>query len=150
LLNIPAEVIGGLNGQFHDEAKLSAIRQQQVEKFVGETEAKNKQYFEEENQKLDAWAEESMRALSQEISDLLSEIKALKKQARLVEGLEEKVAIQRQVKALEAKRNKKQMEYFQSQNNILEQQEKLLDEVAAKLKLSYNVEPVFLIRCELV
>ena len=111
---------------------------------------KNKQYLEEESQKLELWSDESMRALTQELNEMLSEIKSLKKQARLTESLEEKVSIQRQAKALETKRLKKQMEFFENQNKISEQQEKLLDEVASKLKLSEKVESIFMVRWELV
>jgi superfamily II DNA/RNA helicase len=150
LLNIPADIIGDVSGELPDQSLLASIRNNYIQQLIGETETKNKQYFEEESQKLDSWAEESLRALTQEISDLMAEIKALNKQARLVEPLQEKIALQRESKTLQAKRTKRQMEFFESQNKIAEQQETLLDEVASKLKLTHTQQPIFLIRWSLV
>lgn len=149
LLHIPAEIVIAQASEL-DTARLDEVRQSYVKRFVGETEIRNKQYFDEETQKLEAWADESMKALSHEIAELMNDIKVLRKQSRACEVLDEKLLIQKQIKALDSRRTKKQMEFFQSQTEIESKQEELLDEVSEKLKLSFKHDRIYLIRWELV
>lgn len=150
LLGIPAEIVE-LNCQYSPDAKiLKCLRDRCVGQFVSETETSNKNYLEEETEKLELWAEESLLVLTQEMDALLSEMKSSKKRARLAESLSERVELQRAAKSLEVKRTKKQMEFFEQQNKITEQHEGLLDAIAAKLEMKHEVRQIFLIRWELV
>jgi SNF2 family DNA or RNA helicase len=150
LLGIPSEV-AELNVKNAADAKtLKRLRDQYIAQFVSDTETSNKDYLEEETQKLELWSEESLRVLTEEMNSLLAEMKSSKKQARLAESLSDRVELQRAAKSLETKRTKKQMEFFEQQNKITEQHEKLLDAIAAKMELKHEVKPVFLIRWELV
>lgn len=150
LLGIPAEVVQSNVANAADTKVLKRLRDKYIAQFVSDTESNNKDYLEEETQKLELWAEESLRVLTQEMDNLLADMKSSKKQARLAESLSDRVELQRAAKTLETKRTKKQMEFFEQQNKITEQHEKLLDAIAAKMDLKNEVKPVFTIRWELV
>lgn len=150
LLSIPATVASSKIQNAADTATLKRIRESFIKQFVANTEESNKVYLEEETQKLELWAEESLRVLTQEMDSLLSEMKSSKKQARLAESLADRVEFQKAAKSMESKRTKKQMEFFEQQNKITAEHEKLLDAIAAKMDLKHEVKPIFLIRWELV
>ncbi len=150
LLGIPSEVVKSNVEITADPKVLKRLRDNSTSLFVSETATSNKDYLEEETQKLELWAEESLRVLTHEMDSLLAEMKSSKKQARLAESLSDRVELQRSAKTLETKRTKKQMEFFEQQNKITEKHEKLLDAIAAKMELKHEIKALFVIRWELV
>jgi len=117
--------------------------------YLEEAQKLNDQYFSEEQEKLDRWAEDTKTAFDQELKSLDREIKEAKKVARAKKTLEEKTVAQRDIKRLEKERDKKQLEFFAMRKQVEAQSDKLLDEVEAKLKLSHESEEIFTIRWHL-
>lgn len=110
----------------------------------------NEEYFNEEQEKLDRWAEDSKEAINQELKRLEKEIKDAKKAARAMKTLEEKTTAQRSVKKLEKEHDKKMMEFFETRKQVDEKSDELLEEIEGKLQLSHSTEVLFTIRWNLI
>ena len=77
---------------------------------------RNQRYYEAEMEKLEEWAEDMKRGLSQEIEDLEGQIREKKKQARLAPDLAAKIALQKEAGELEKQRNTKRKNLFEEQD----------------------------------
>ena len=89
--------------------------------------------FELEAEKLDGWADDLKVALEREIKDMDRQIKEAKRAATLALTLEEKLAGQKQIKALESQRNGKRRALFDAQDDIDRHREQLISEIEGKL-----------------
>lgn len=94
---------------------------------------RNNNFFEEEMEKLDNWAEDIKASLEKELRDLDAEIKLRKSESKKASRLDEKVRLQRLVKDLEKRRSEKRLNLYQAQDEIDEKKETLLAKVEAML-----------------
>ena len=94
---------------------------------------RNARLFEAEADKLDHWADDLKVALEREIKDLDRQIKEAKRAATLALTLEEKLAGQKQVRALEAQRNAKRKSLFEAQDEVDQRRERLIADIEGKL-----------------
>ena len=132
----PPEVLSVLRGE--TESAKSRI--------VSATAERNKQYFEAEMEKLEAWAEDLKENLERELKEMDREVKALKKEARQATDLDAKVELHRKAKDLERRRNEKRRSLFEAQDDIDTRKELLITEVESRLKQQVSVNEVFTIR----
>jgi superfamily II DNA/RNA helicase len=145
LMLIPAMEGDARNFDLVIANKVDAIEKNNIDIHLNESSKKNEFYFEEEQEKLDRWAEDSKEAINLELKNLEKEIKESKKLARSMNTLEEKTQAQRQVKKLEKEHDKKMMEFFETRKNVDEKSDELLEQVEAKLKLTHKSETLFII-----
>ncbi len=82
----------------------------------------------------------------QELKELDREIKAARKEARQVADLEAKVALHKQTKELERKRNDKRRKLFDAQDEIDERKDELISQIEARLKRRTEENKLFTIR----
>lgn len=94
---------------------------------------RNNNFFEEEMEKLDNWAEDVKAGLEKELRDLDAEIKLRKSESKKMSRLEEKVRLQRLIKDLEKKRSEKRLNLYQAQDEVDARKETLLAKVEAML-----------------
>ncbi len=116
------------------------------DKQAAETSEKLEQYFERENAKLERWADDRRQALQLTIDELDREIRELKRASRQLSSLQEKVQAKRRIKQKERERDRAMTEYHESKKEIEQQEDRLLDEIEAKLKLETTTETLFTIR----
>jgi adenine-specific DNA-methyltransferase len=107
---------------------------------------RNGRFFAEEIEKLERWANDLKVGLEQDIEDLDTEIRAVRREARLEASLEGKVAAQRRIRALEAGRSRKRRSLFEAQDEIDWQKDALISDVEARLRQQVELEPLFTIR----
>lgn len=110
----------------------------------------NANYFDEEMDKLERWADDQKRSLEIQIKDLDVEIKTLKTESRKLAKLEDKVSAQRQIKQLEQKRSDFRRKLFDAQDAIDQNKDGLLDDVEQRLQQSTRSETLFTIRFTIV
>lgn len=115
-----------------------------------QTEKQLEKYFEQENDKLERWADDRRQALYVTVADLDAEIKALKNTARQLASTAEKVQARKELRKLERKRDDALSEYHESRKQIEQEEDALLDEVSEKLELKAEIETLFSIRWTLV
>lgn len=148
LMLVPSEILGTPSGE--PPADLSSIANQIVQSCLKRANDENGQYFEEERDKLERWAEDTKQAMEQEIKALEKEIRDAKKLARSLATLDEKTKEQRRIKKMEKDRDDKMLEFFNTRKQVDEKMEELLDTIEANLNLNPSQEPIFMIRWELV
>jgi len=89
---------------------------------------------------LSLWADDVKIGLEREINDLDAEIRLRKAEARKLNGLEEKVAAQREIKEIETSRSDKRRKLFEAQDEIDARKDKLFDEVEQRLRQKKTTE----------
>lgn len=106
---------------------------------------RNAALFEAEAVKLDGWADDLKVGLEREIKDFDRQIKDARRAATAALTLEDKLAGQKQVKALEAQRNTKRRALFDAQDGIDAQRERLIAEIEGKLQQRTSLTALFTI-----
>lgn len=81
--------------------------------------------------------------------ELDRQIKEVKRAAKLAVSLEEKLAGQKQVKALESQRNQKRRTLFDAQDEVDNKREKLIEDIEDKLQQNTSLQELFSIRWKL-
>ncbi|WP_299842717.1 SNF2-related protein [uncultured Jannaschia sp.] len=140
LLMVPATV-AALSPAFDPEAMDDAVQQALADRKARAA-REDEAFFGEEQAKLDAWAEEAKAAGRLEIDAMAREIKRLKSEARRAGALEDKLAPQREAKALEKQRRDRQMSLYDEEERIEEEQDVLLDRVQAMLDMGTTWRPL--------
>lgn len=124
------------------------IRERQVA-IRGEISERNTRFFEAEADKLDGWADDLKVGLEREIKDLDRQIKEAKRTVSAALTLEEKLAGQKQIKALESQRNQKRRTLFEAQDEVDRKRDVLISAIEGKLTQSVQEERLFAIRWSL-
>ncbi|TMJ15988.1 MAG: DEAD/DEAH box helicase [Alphaproteobacteria bacterium] len=106
---------------------------------------RNARFFEAEADKLDGWADDLKVGLERELKELDRQIKEARRAATVALTLEEKLAGQKAVKALEAERSTKRRSLFDAQDKIDEQRTELIAQIEGKLEQNIAVQPLFTI-----
>lgn len=150
LFGIPGNVGATVTVTAEMRGKLETIiskRQLEIQRDVSE---RNAHYFEVEADKLDRWADDLKLGLEREIKEIDRQIKEARRAATLALTLEEKLAGQKQVKALESLRNQKRRLLFDAQDQIDKQREDLISQIEGKLTQKNEVQSLFIIRWRLI
>lgn len=111
---------------------------------------RNARFFEAEAEKLDNWADDLKVSLEREIKEIDRQIKEARRAATISVTLEEKLAGQKQVKTLEAQRNKRRRSLFDSQDEIDERRGRLIEEIEEKLEQKTEMVELFYLNWGLV
>ena len=104
---------------------------------------RNGRLFDEEAAKLDGWADDLKLGLEREIKEFDRLLKEARRDAAAGLTLEEKLAGQRHVKEIEAKRNAKRKSLFAAQDEIEARRDALIREVEGKLDQRVTLGTVF-------
>ncbi len=90
--------------------------------------------IEAEAEKLDGWADDLKLGLEREIKEFDRQIREVRKTSMAALTLEEKLAGQKQIKALESERGKRRRALFDAQEQIDQRRDKLIEEIEGKLQ----------------
>jgi hypothetical protein len=115
-------------------------------RLVAEARARLGGYLQEESDKLDRWRADAELSFDERIKKLGREANERSKQAKLAQGLDEKLALQREAAELKREADGLKRAYYQRLDEIDAEREKLLNEIAGKLDLTPSLEPLFTIR----
>lgn len=148
MLSLPGKVVGTLDGKPPDD-QLNAL----VEKRKAETQRniseRNARFFEAETDKLEGWADDLKLGLERELKELDRQIKEARRAAVVAVTLEEKIAGQKQIKALEAQRSQRRRSLFDAQDQVDKQREDLIASIEGKLTQNKSSQQLFTIRWRL-
>lgn len=111
---------------------------------------RNARYFDEELEKIDRWADDLKYALEVQLKDLDGAIKQLKRDAKLEPDLSRKLELHRELKDAEAERARKRRELFEAQDKIDDEKEELISSVEKRLQQEVRIEPLFLVRWNVI
>lgn len=124
----------------------TAQRQAEIQREVAD---RNSDFFEREAVKLDGWADDLKAGLEREIKELDRQIKEARRTATVALTLEDKLAAQKQVKALEGQHNDRRRSLFDAQDKIDNLREALIAEIEGKLQQTARRESLAAFRWEL-
>jgi hypothetical protein len=133
------------------ESKASPAIEKQIDRAINvrrlelmeEMTTRNSQWFDNEMDKLDRWAEDRRSTLKVELAELDDTLKEARKAARLAPTLPDKLERQREVRSLEAKRDEAWRDYDQASREVDRQKDALLDEISRRLEQIIEQEPLF-------
>ena len=121
-------------------------RQAAIQRTISE---RNARFFEAEAEKLDGWADDLKLGLEREIKEIDRQIKEARRAATTALTLEEKLAGQKRIKALESQRNEKRRSLFVAQDEVDQQREDLIANIEGKLTQKSGLQQLFAIRWKL-
>ena len=127
-------------------AVLASLRDDLRVRRLKELDTRNQEFFEEEVEKLERWAEDLKMSLEKELSELDAEIRAARKASKAAVVLAEKLEEQRIIKSLEQRRTAKRRQLFEAQDDVDKKRTELIDEIEQQLKMKTSIEPVFTLR----
>lgn len=111
---------------------------------------RNLGYFEQEVQKLDAWADDLKLGLEQEIKEIDRQIKEVRSTAATAPTLEEKLSWQKKQRELESKRGKLRRDLFARQDEVEAQRNDVIIQLEIQLKQRVEERMLFTVEWELV
>ena len=129
-----------------DKFKLELRRITQGQRSIS---CRNAQFFEAETDKLDCWADDLKLGWEREIKEMDRQIKEARRAATAALTLEEKLAGQKQIKALESQRNAKRRTLFAAQDDIDRRREQIIADIEGKLQQRVAQTKLFSIRWKL-
>ena len=132
------------------QAQLGESLQRQQNEVLAKLTERNAAFFELELDKLDRWSDDLKVGLEQELKELDRQIREARRSAQIAVALAEKLSIQKQVRELEAARNRKRRELFDAQDRVDKQRQDLIETIEKKLQQDCRVTPVFTVRWSLV
>ena len=146
LFSLGADV---LDSEQIDTEKLDDLYQKSREEVLEDLSKRNSEFFDEEVEKLDKWAEDLKKSLEIKLKELEKEIRTRKTEARKIQVLERKVKEQRNIKDLEKKRSEMRQQLFLAQDEIDQRKERLLDDIESRLSQQVSEEKLFTISWEI-
>ncbi len=114
-----------------------------VERALAEARRRNEQWFQQESDRLDRWAEDQRLTLRQVVDDLDTRIREGKRLLRQLGTLEEKTQAKREIKRLEQQRDDALLDFYARKKQIAEREDEMLNRVEASLKMTHTVEVLF-------
>lgn len=149
LLRLPAQAHAATQANVEMPALIEDIAARKSA-VLREITQRNLSYFEQEVQKLDAWADDLKLGIEQDIKELDRQIKEVRRTAAVAPTLEEKLSWQKQQRELEGKRGKLRRELFSRQDAIESERNGLIDELEDKLRQEVKEHALFRIEWELI
>lgn len=148
LFELPARIDGTAELTLPDPVR--QVVESERKAILDDMAARQSAWFDDEMEKLDNWAEDKRAGLKADLKELDEQIKALKKEIRQTGNLPDKLALQRQARALETKRDEAWRAYDAAAKDIEIQKDGLLDQIEERLGQSVSDEELFAIRFEIV
>jgi superfamily II DNA/RNA helicase len=149
LLRLPAATQEPSLFNTADPALLADVESRKVT-LLRDINQRNLGYFEQEVQKLDAWADDLKLGLEQQIKEIDREIKEVRRTAATSPTLEEKLSWQKKQRELEGKRTKLRRELFNRQDEVEAQRNDLISQLEVQLQQHVAEQTLFTIEWELV
>lgn len=104
---------------------------------------RNAQFFEAEIDKLEGWSDDLKLGLEREIKEIDRQIKEARRAATAALTLEEKLAGQKKIKALETQRNEKRRSLFDAQDKVDKQREDIIASIEGILAQQVTLTQLF-------
>lgn len=118
----------------------------EVRSILDGVEVRNGRYFDAEVAKLDSWSDDLKFGLERELKDLDLEIRDLRRQSVVAVTLADKLSAQREIKALEQRRNRKRRDLYEEQDRIDVQRSDLISDIERQLATTHEVQRLFNVR----
>lgn len=149
ILRLPARLAGPCDRDEPSSALAEDLLSRRMV-ILREINQRNLGYFEQEVQKLDAWADDLKLGIEQEIKEIDRQIKEVRRTAASAPALEEKLSWQKKQRELESTRTKLRRELFNKQDEIEAQRNDIISQLESQLRQQVSEQPLFDIQWELI
>jgi predicted nucleic acid-binding Zn-ribbon protein len=110
----------------------------------------NERLFAEERDRLDKWAEDKVFAAEKDLDDTRSQVKALKRQARLAKTLDEQAGFQVKIRNLEKKQHRQREQIFEIEDEIDKKRDEIIAGLQKRMSQKTTNTPLFTIRWRVI
>lgn len=150
MFSLPAKTSNVVSISNETDQLLKEVFNAQKQEVLEDNLQRNAEFFDQEYDKLDKWADDMKISLEREIQDIDAEIKLRKAEARKKLDLQTKVKEQRAIKELEKKRNEKRKHLFEAQDQIDDKKDAILSNIEERLAQRIVEQELFTIEWELI
>jgi len=106
----------------------------------------NDRYSQEEQERLDRWAQDQDVAAEQAIKETKAQIRALERQARQATTVEEKRSLEEKVAQLEEKKHRQRHELFDVEDAVREKRRQLIEALRRRMEQKTTRQELFRVR----
>ncbi|MAT13989.1 MAG: ATP-dependent helicase [Planctomyces sp.] len=135
-----------LSDELHNRLLAEADRHAQA--TIARSFETNNQFFNEERERLEKWAEDVILSAEKAMLDTKEQIKAVRRESRLASTLEEQKELQERLKKLERRQRKQRGEIFDIEDDISEKRDLLIGEIEKRLQQQTSSQHLFIIQWE--
>ncbi|SKA85692.1 Helicase conserved C-terminal domain-containing protein [Prosthecobacter debontii] len=143
LFSLPAQSVTAVTSDESATLALRAELERHKKAILVNLSEKNGKFFEEELEKLDRWGEDQRNSLKTRLKELEDQIKEAKRSSRLAANLPEKLALEREKRNLDTKRDEAWKEYEEAAKAIEAKKDSLIDEVERRLGQQVQFKSLF-------
>ncbi len=132
----------------NDNAPATLIQnaQRQVDAKISHLVEENSLFFQAERDKLEKWADDKILSAEQALTDTKHRLRALKREARMTETIEQQQHIQTDIRDLEKLQRRQRQQIFAAEDEIIEKRDELIEALEQKLQQTTHVDELFTIR----
>lgn len=125
---------------------LVQMQQRRIDAQLSKSMEANQHYFHAERDKLERWADDKILASEEALEDTKDKIKALKRESRQADSLEQQQSLQKQLRDLERQQRRQRQAIFDVEDEIIARRDALIDALEKRLKQQIHTEELFTIR----
>jgi len=148
LFEMPCRQADGEIG--NERARLDSILAQREQDVIEALKRQNAQWFADESQKLEKWAEDKVFAAEKELKDAKARILELKREARSAGSPEQQHRIQTQIQELEKSKRRLRQRIFEVEDEIIEERDRMISDLEARLQQDISKQELFAVRWTVV
>jgi hypothetical protein len=130
------------------ERTLSKCCERHMKAILAQSLERNSAYFNEARERLERWADDMVIAAEKDLRTTKERIKALNREARKAETIEDQNKIQQEIKKLEQTKRRQRQQIFDVEDEIEEKRDTLIGELEKKLTQTTETKPLFTIAWE--
>ncbi|MBB5021361.1 SNF2-related protein [Desulfurispira natronophila] len=140
--------IGGtqINEPLSLPATLDSNNQRLIDATLAKVMEANNQFFQAERDKLEKWADDKILAAEQALTDTKAKIRALKRDTRMAQTIEQQQEAQKELRDLERLLRRQRQQIFQVEDEIGERRDQLIEALEQRMKQKTSVRELFTIR----
>ncbi len=150
LMELPVQSAKEVSEDRSASEKLKASSEKHREQALDDIKAHNHEYFLQEVEKLNKWADDRIYAAEQAIRDTKKKIKELNREARKLEDTEAVLKNQKKLRNLNKKLRRLRQEIFDVEDNIEEQRDAMIEEIEGRLDQEISRQDILTIRWTLI
>jgi hypothetical protein len=106
----------------------------------------NNRHFQQAREKLEKWADDMLLAAEKDLRDTKEKLKALQREARQANTLDDQHRIQQEIRKLEKLQRRQRQEIFNTEDEIISKRDELITSLEKRLSRSTHRDTLFTIR----
>ena len=140
------------NNGIDDRSELQLIKDSKV--YIEATKNRvldeNNKYFKEEQEKLQKWADDIVKASEKELDDLKTQIREINRKLRMASTTEEQFQLQTKLSEFEKQKRHKRQNIFRVEDEVEEKRKEMIKELEKKMYQRIEDEKLFIIEWQIV